>query len=99
MGLFKKDHAKIVKHHRNSNVYIDGRYLHVDAIVSMRSKKGRQLARETAEAILSQVGLTDAAFFAREQTEPPLLDDPTVEHDKRPNDDGEGSEDPASSVR
>ena len=59
MRLTQKRHATILKHHRHSSVYIDGRYLHVDTKVSMRSKRGRELARETARAILSAVAQSE----------------------------------------
>jgi hypothetical protein len=59
--MFKRKHARILKHHRNSAVYIDGRYLHVDMKISMKSKRGREIARETAGEILSAVGLSEAA--------------------------------------
>ena len=42
----------ILKHHRTSDVYIDGRYLHVVAKISLRSRRGREIARETALTIL-----------------------------------------------
>ena len=63
----KNKHARILKHHRNSAVYVDGRYLHVDTKVSTRSKRGRELARETAEAILQEVGATETAFERRQR--------------------------------
>jgi hypothetical protein len=45
----------ILKHHRSADVYIDGRYLHVVAKISLRSKRGREIARETAQTILQAV--------------------------------------------
>ena len=56
-----RKHARILKHHRNSSVYVDGRYLHVDTKVSVKSKRGRELARETAAAILNEVGASEEA--------------------------------------
>lgn len=60
--MFKRKHVKILKHHRNLAVYIDGRYLCVDMKISTRSKRGREIARETAEAILAEVGGNEEAF-------------------------------------
>lgn len=57
----KRKHARILKGHRNSSVYVDGRYLHVDTKISVKSKRGRELARETAEAILAEVGASEEA--------------------------------------
>ncbi len=51
----RRKHVEIIKHHRNSSVYIDGRYMHVDSKLSMRSKRGRELAIETANAIIEAV--------------------------------------------
>lgn len=45
----------ILKHHRSSDVYIDGRYLHVVAKISLRSRRGREIARETAQTILEAI--------------------------------------------
>ena len=52
---------RILKHHRTSDVYIDasGRYLHVSMKISLRSKKGRSIARETAQTILAALVGTD----------------------------------------
>jgi hypothetical protein len=50
-----REHVKILKHHRNAAVYIDGRYLHTDMKVSLKSKRGREIALETAEAIANAV--------------------------------------------
>ncbi len=36
--------------------------MHVDAYLSVKSKRGRELARETAEAILNEVGSCESAF-------------------------------------
>ncbi len=61
--MFRKPkHVTILKHQRNSIVYVDGRYLHVDMKVSTRSKTGRQIARDTAVTILNQVGQNEAGF-------------------------------------
>lgn len=60
--MFQRKHVKIVKYHRNSTVYIDGRYLCVDTKISTRSKNGRQIARETVQAILEIVGSSEPAF-------------------------------------
>ncbi len=54
--------VKVLKHHRTVDVFTDGRYLHVSMKLSRRSTKGRQLARETAEAILNCVGNNEAAY-------------------------------------
>lgn len=51
----KPKHVTILKHHRNSAVYLEGRYLHVDTKVSMKSKRGREIATETAHTILNAV--------------------------------------------
>ncbi len=59
--MFGPKHVRIIKHHRNAAVYQDGRYLHVDMKISTRSKKGRQIARETAMAILGEVHLNEDA--------------------------------------
>ena len=42
----------ILKHHRTSDVFVDGRYLCVSMKISLKSKRGRQIARETAETLL-----------------------------------------------
>ena len=63
MSLFKRKHARILKHHRNTAVYIDGRYLHVDTKISTQSVRGRELARETAAAILGAVGKNENAHL------------------------------------
>lgn len=47
--------VKILKHHRTSDVYIDGRYLVVASKISMRSKRGLEIARETALTILQAI--------------------------------------------
>ncbi len=47
--------VKILKHHRASDVYIDGRYLHVNSKISLRSVRGREIARETALTILQAI--------------------------------------------
>jgi 5-carboxymethyl-2-hydroxymuconate isomerase len=44
--------VKILKHHRTSDVYVDGRYLHVSMKISLKSKRGREVAQETAETIM-----------------------------------------------
>lgn len=48
--------VKILKHHRTSDVFTDGRFLIVNMKVSRRSKRGREIARETALAIFEEVG-------------------------------------------
>ena len=60
--MFRRKHARILKAHRNASVYVDGRYLHVDAQMSTQSKRGRELAREVASAILNEVGANEQAF-------------------------------------
>ena len=57
-----RKHVHILKHHRSSAVYVDGRYLHTDMKVSTRSKRGREIARETCSAILAEVGANEGAF-------------------------------------
>ena len=52
--------VKVLKHHRTSDVYLSGRYLHADMKISMKSKRGREIARETAAAILNAVGASEA---------------------------------------
>jgi len=42
----------VLKHHRTSDVYIDGRYLVVSMKISLRSKRGREIGRETAQEIM-----------------------------------------------
>ncbi len=49
-----RHNVEILKHHRQSDVYIDGRYLVVNMKISLKSRKGRQIALETAEEILAQ---------------------------------------------
>ena len=44
--------VKIHKHHRNSAVYEQGRYLCVEMKISLKNKRGREIAQETAQAIL-----------------------------------------------
>ncbi len=58
--------VKVLKHHRTSDVYINGRYLHVDMKISMKSKRGRNIARETAMEILSAVGLAISSIETME---------------------------------
>lgn len=61
--MFRKPkHVTILKHQRNATVYLDGRYLHVDMKISTRSKTGRQIARETAQTILAEVGASESAM-------------------------------------
>lgn len=62
MRLFQRRHARILMSRRNAAVYIDGRYLHVDAKLSTKSKRDREIARDLAEEILTEVGLTTAGF-------------------------------------
>ena len=69
-----RKHARIVKHHRNSSVYVEGRYLHVDTKLSIRSKRGREIARETARAIFDEVGTGETAFALAQGN--PLIQDP-----------------------
>ena len=57
-----RKHVRILKAHRNSDVYVDGRYLHVNAKISTQSKRGREIARETAQAILAEVGGSEGAL-------------------------------------
>lgn len=52
--------VKTLKHHRTSDVYVDGRYLVVNARMSLKSKRGREIARETAMEIWKAVMLTDS---------------------------------------
>ncbi len=52
MPWIRRGNIRILKHHRTSDIYIDGRYLHVSMKISLRSKRGRDIARETAETIL-----------------------------------------------
>ena len=56
-----RSNITILKHHRTSDVYIDasGRYLHVSMKISLKSKKGRAIARETAMEILGLLLGTD----------------------------------------
>jgi len=49
-------------HRRNAAAYVDGRYLHVDAKLSVKSKRDREIARELASTILAEVGANEAAF-------------------------------------
>ena len=53
--------VKVLKHHRTSDVFTDGRYLIANMKISTHSKKGRQIARETAEAILNEVMTSEEA--------------------------------------
>ncbi len=57
----QRGNIKVLMHHRTSDVYTNGRYLHVDMKISTRSKRGREIARETAGEILRAVGLTEIA--------------------------------------
>lgn len=52
----RRSNARILKHHRTSDVYIDGRYLHASMKISLKSKRGLEVARETALTILEAVG-------------------------------------------
>ncbi len=49
-------------HHRKAAAYVDGRYLHVDAKLSVKSKRDREIAREVSTAILHEVGANEPAF-------------------------------------
>ena len=72
MQLFKprKSNVKIVMHHRNSTVYQQGRYLVVETRASVNSKKGRQIIRETAEAMLEAISAEGP--LAQERPKPPV---------------------------
>jgi hypothetical protein len=52
MPWVRTSNVRILKHHRTSDIYLSGRYLHVSMKISLRSKRGRDIARETAETIL-----------------------------------------------
>jgi len=69
--------VKVLKHHRTVDVFTDGRYLHVSMKISTESKKGRQIARETAAEILNAVGASDEAraVFERAQAREQSGDD------------------------
>jgi len=54
--------VKVLKHHRTCDVYTNGRYLHVDMKISLKSRRGRAIARETATEILSAVGLDPSSI-------------------------------------
>ena len=60
----------ILNYHRNSTVYMDGRYLGVDMKLSARSKRSREIARETAAYILSVVGANEAAHDVMQNPPP-----------------------------
>ena len=49
----QRDNTEIMKHHRTSDVYKRGRYLHVNMKISLRSRRGREIARETARLAAS----------------------------------------------
>ncbi len=53
--MFNRKNVSILKHHRTSDVYIDGRYLHVSMKTSLKSKRAREVARETALTILQTI--------------------------------------------
>lgn len=57
----------ILKHHRSADVYIDGRYLHVVAKISLRSKRGREIARETVLTILEAIKKAEDTHQLRRQ--------------------------------
>lgn len=58
----QRGNIKVLKHHRTSDVYTNGRYLHADMKISLRSRRGREIARETANEILNTVGSSEEAF-------------------------------------
>lgn len=65
--MFKRKPIKILKHHRASSVYIEGRYLVVESRTSLKSKRGREIALETATEI------HDAVIAAMSEAELALM--------------------------
>jgi hypothetical protein len=70
MPWVRRSNVRILKHHRTSDVYVDGRYLHVSMKISLRSKRGRDIARETAETILLALVNDDLQRQAIEADDP-----------------------------
>ncbi len=68
--MFNRKTVSILKHHRSSDVYIDGRYLHVSSKISMRSVRGREVARETALTILQAIESQEQIDEAIEADDP-----------------------------
>lgn len=62
-----RKHARILMHRRNAAAYVDGRYLHVDAKLSVKSKRDREIARDLAGTIYNEVGANESAFSLIEQ--------------------------------
>ena len=69
----KRKHARILMSRRNAAAYVDGRYLHVDAKLSVKSKRDREIARDLAESIIEEVGASEGAFTRRNS--PPTVSD------------------------
>ncbi len=66
MNWLKPKHQEVKLHRPGATVALaSGRYLMIDARLSMKSKRDRQIARDVAESILAEVGLTDAAVTPR----------------------------------
>lgn len=63
----KNKPIEILVHSKPVNVYIDGRYLVVDMRLSLQSKRGRQVALETAQ-LLNQ--LVDSVVLAPKRSNP-----------------------------
>lgn len=68
----RRSNVKILKHHRTSDVFVDGRYLIVSMKISLRSKRGREIAQETADTILLALVEDDLQRKATEADEPPI---------------------------
>jgi len=50
----KKKAVEVLMHRAGATVYMDGRYLVIDARMSTKSKKGREALMDLADAILAQ---------------------------------------------
>lgn len=57
--LRRKRHQniKVIRHHTDADMFLDGRYLVVNMSTSLESVRGRELAREIANRIMETVAL------------------------------------------
>ena len=55
----KRKHLDILIHRRNATVYLDGRYIHIDVKLSIKSDRDRSTLRDIWNAVADAVALEE----------------------------------------
>ena len=79
MFFRKTKHIDILVSRHGASVYLDGRYIHVDVKLSIKSSRDRNALRDVVSAINEAIELEENPITLAEDTLPPHCDRPGMD--------------------